>query len=778
MPQALQTTEHLLLNQRVGWYVGKTAAGNAALNGVVIDENTGQLRLQTRPDIDRPLVDAQGDFGGLVLPISLASDREGRLYILDAATLQVKRFDPCKQIFEILPALGGEGSEARRFHNPRRIAISERNDLYVADTGNRRVQVFALKGLSLRAVWGPLLVIEDDSSIRVRATSSRPTSENEDEDEYDNHEYDDEADVADVEPGELANRRGIWQPWDVAISNRNWAYVSDYANGMIHVFDAWGQWHTAFKGDSAKDNQPDLEKPTHITLDKQGNLYIIQEGKTYVTVLDAQGKFLRRVDQPADAQSNFCPLSVAVDEEGNIYLCDGSTRRLYYYCRAADGTFATPAVCQDFYCVGTSLIFDKAGNPLLLDAQRKKILILKTAVLYQDSGKFYSDALDSEIYNCQWHRVLLSANIVAGTSVTVDTFTSETFRSIEEIQSLLPERWETNQTNTQVGCADWDCLVRSQPGRYLWLRLTLTGEGATTPTIQQIKVYFPRLSSLQYLPATYSEDPDSRDFLDRFLSIFDTMLGEISQRITDIASNFDPASAPIAPMGQPQKQDFLPWLASWIGLTVDRHWPEEKKRQLVLQAHQLYKLRGTPEGLRQHIRLYMDTEPYIVEHFKLRRWLFLDAARLGDQSALWGKRIMDRLQLDGQAQIGSFQLIDSGDPLRDPFFSNAHQFTVFIPMRPARQQDDPTQQQTLQRIIEMAKPAHTQGYLQLVQPRFRVGIQSLIGLDTVIGRYPQQIVAGEDRLGYGTVLGPSLNDEPPTMRIGKRSLIGSSTIID
>ena len=774
MSQGLDTTEHLLLNQRVGWHKG-------AQEKTVLDENTGQLLLQTLPGIDRPLVDAQGDFGGLVLPVSIAEDRAGRLYILDAQTLLVKRFDPCKLVFEVLPSLGGEGSEARRFRDPHRIAISERNDLYVADTGNRRVQVFALKGLSLRAVWGPLLVTQDESGIRVRPTFTRSIGESEDEDEYDKDEYDDEAEdnlIGDVEPGKQTYLHGIWQPWDVAISNRNWAYVSDYANGLIHVFDAWGQWRTAFKGDSDKDNQPALKKPTHITLDKQGNLYIIQEGKTYVTVLDAQGTFLRRVDQPAEAQSNFCPLSVAVDEVGNIYLCDGSTRRLYYYCRAADGTYASPATCQSFYCVGTALIFDKAGNPLLLDAQQQKVLILKTAVLYEESGYYYSDALDSEIYNCQWHRVLLSANIVSGTSVTVETFTSETARSIEEIQNLPQELWQTNRVNTQVGCADWDCLVLSQPGRYLWLRLTLTSEGVSTPTIQQIRVYFPRSSSLQYLPATYSEDLDTGDFLDRFLSIFDTMRGSISQQITDVASYFDPAAAPIAPIGQSQKQDFLTWLASWIGLTVDRHWSEEKKRQLVLQAHQLYKLRGTPDGLRLHIRLYMDTEPYILEHFKLRRWLFLDAARLGDQSTLWGKRIMDRLQLDGQAQIGSFQLIDSGDPLRDPFYRDAHKFTVFIPMSQTSQQGDPTQQQTLQRIIEMAKPAHTQGYLQLVQPRFRVGIQSLIGLDTVIGRYPSQTVAGEDRLGHGTVLGPSSNDEPPTMRIGKRSRIGSSTIID
>lgn len=758
MPQGLQTTEHLLLNQHVGWRVG-------ALNQAVIDESNGQLRLQTSPSIDRPLVDAQGDFGGLILPISIAEDSEGRLYILDGQTLRVKRFDPCQQIFEVLPALGGEGSEARRFRDPHRITISERNDLYVADTGNRRVQVFALKGLSLRAIWGPLRVIKDETGIRVQrveATRATPVKSDDNDAQQYRHIY----------------PHGTWQPWDVALSHRNWAYVSDYANGLIHVFDAQGQWHTAYTGASTKDNQLALEKPTSLTLDKEGHIYIIQEGKTYVTVLDTDGTFLRQVQKPAEVQSTFCPLSVAVDEEGNIYLCDGTTRRLYYYCHTADGTFASPTICQNFYCVGTALIFDKSGNLLLLDTEQQKVLLLKTAVLYEDTGTYYSDFLDSDIYNCQWDRILLSANIVPGTSITVATFTSENFRTQEEIQSpSLAERWQTNVVNNQVGDAAWDCLILSQPGRYLWLRLTLTGEGTTTPTIQQIKVYFPRLSSLQYLPTTYSEDPDSRDFLDRFLSIFDTMRGKISQQITDIASLFDPASAPIAPLGQPQKQDFLTWLASWIGLTVDRHWPDEKKRQLVRQAYQLYRLRGTPEGLRQHIRLYMGTEPYILEHFKLRRWLFLDGARLGDQSTLWGKRIMDRLQLDGQAQIGSFQLIDSGDPLRDPFYRDAHQFTIFLPMRPAQLQNDPTQQQTLQRIIEMAKPAHTQGYLQLVQPRFRIGIQSLIGLDTVIGRYPDSTVAGENRLGYETVLGPSSNDKPPTMSIGKRSRIGSNTIM-
>ena len=136
---------------------------------------------------------------------------------------------------------------------------------------------------------------------------------------------------------------------------------------------------------------------------------------------------------------------------------------------------------------------------------------------------------------------------------------------------------------------------------------------------------------------------------------------------------------------------------------------------------------------------------------------------------------MDRLQLDKHAQIGSFQLIDSGDPQHDPFYRDAHQFTVVVPLRKA---SDATQQQTLQRIINMAKPAHTQHNLRLVQPRFRIGTQAMLGIDSVIGRYPAQLVAGEGQLGYGTVIGPSSKDGSPTMRLGTRSRNGSTSLID
>jgi len=89
------------------------------------------------------------------------------------------------------------------------------------------------------------------------------------------------------------------------------------------------------------------------------------------------------------------------------------------------------------------------------------------------------------------------------------------------------------------------------------------------------------------------------------------------------------------------------------------------------------------------------------------------------------------------------------------------------------------QRQTVERIVALASPAHVQAEIQIVRPRFRIGVQAFLGLDTVIGNYPDRVVAGQGQLGKDTVLGPSEDERAaPTLRIGIRARIGSSTLID
>jgi hypothetical protein len=166
----------------------------------------------------------------------------------------------------------------------------------------------------------------------------------------------------------------------------------------------------------------------------------------------------------------------------------------------------------------------------------------------------------------------------------------------------------------------------------------------------------------------------------------------------------------------------------------------------------------------------------VLEHFKLRRWLFLGEARLGEQAVLWGKRIVNRTQLGETAQVGATQLVGTPDPVRDPFHFYAHKFSVFIPAACVRGED---RRAAVERLISLAKPAHTAHQLELVEPRFRIGFQSAIGFDSVVGQYPDDFVLGQRRLGYDSVLGYSIEKKgPPNLQIGTQSRIGTTTIVD
>lgn len=735
-----------LLDGLAGWRA-------ASLSNIARRRHGAALTLQPLPGSARPLVDSAGSFGGIETAISVAVDSQDRVYVLDGATCTVKRFDRCLGQFVTLPCVGGIGRAPREFLSPNGMTVSCKDDLYIADTGNRRVQIFSASGLALREIWEPIAVEQTADDITIHAAVAKldwPTS-------------------GETCAPSVVYPTGTWQPWDVAVAHTGWSYVSDYANGLIHVFDPDGCWRTAFTG--VGPSAPQLVQPTRIALDREGRIYVLQEGQSYAVVLDSHGKYLGQVTQPGEIRGRFCPVAVAVDINGNLCLSDCVTRMVYFYQPTGDGSWCGFKCCGCSHPFAASLIFDLSGNPIVAGGGAS-VCQLEPQASYAATGLYYSDALDSKTYQCTWHRVALRAKVPAGCTLRVDTFTAESAKSTEEILNLTDSRWSTGQIDAATDTCDWDCLITSPPGRYLWLRLTLSGEGSATPSIESIRIFYPRASSLQYLPAVYREDAVSADFLARFLSIFDTLRNRTSAQITTIARYFDPMSTPANPPNQ-AGADFLSWLASWLGLSLASNWPVKKRRELVRQAHRLFALRGTPQGLKLQIELYAGVKPRILEMFRLRRWLQLDRSTLGDCSALFGTDVMKRLEVGVNSSIGDFQLIDYGTPALDFFNAYAYQFVVIVPRWAGANAGD---EQALQQIIQMTAPAFTVGTVQWAEPRMRIGIQAFIGVDTVIGKYPLGVIEGQGQLGLDTVLGdPAQQKNKPALRVGETSRVGCGT---
>ncbi len=775
----------------VGWRVRRLADAEIGAGSLA-------LVLSPAPGAERSAAEPSGSFGGLRPAVNVAVGAQGEVLLLDPVSGRLLRFDPCGCDFTALPCTTravhddpDSGCALPAPRRPRRVPLDQLRDatglaacggaLYIADGGHQRIVQWDLGSLAPRG------------ELRLPA----------------------------AERAVLAHP---WTPGSLAVDGHGRLYASDTINRRIDRFDARGVWQRRFTA----------PRPIwHIAIDCRDRLHALAleasglwplalEGGSTLWQWQGAGPTppeVLRWDSDNAAPVTLAPRSGRLEGFAGPAIAIDAVGRLHLSC--AKGAAATP--CSG--ALQTSPLFDARGRRVRPEDRA-------LAASYRRRGRYLSQALDSQIDDCTWHRVELRGCIPAGCSITVRTLTADILLNEAELDALGDEAWSAPVVATTLAAGRWDTLVRSQPGRHAWLWLELAGDGFETPQLDAALVEYPRISLRRYLPAVFGSEPASADFTDRFTAIFDASLRSIETRLDRQAALFDPLATP--DQGLDGHTDFLSWLASWIGVALARDWPESRRRQYLKSAARWYPQRGTPAGLRGQLLLLLgldraaeaclderpsprraclprgpaarcialplncgpaaarvSAEPpqLLLEHFKLRRWLFAGRARLGDDSVLWGERIVNRSQLGagpapapspacvagpvpasdaaatrGSARAGHSQLIATPDPLRDPLLVHANRVSVFVP---ARVRDRPADERALRQLLAAEVPAHVQTDLQLVEPRFRVGIQAMVGLDSVIARTPRGVALGAAPLGQGTVL-PAAGAAPKagTLRVG------------
>lgn len=383
---------------------------------------------------------------------------------------------------------------------------------------------------------------------------------------------------------------------------------------------------------------------------------------------------------------------------------------------------------------------------------------------YPAAGVLVSTALDSGLPGCRWHRIELRGGVPQGARVEVATLTTEEDLSTAEI-ALLDDRWVPAATFGDPEATEWDTLVFSPPGRYLWLRLSLLGDGSGTPELLDVAVHPFRHTSLERLPGIFAAG--EADFLERFLALTDTVRASVTELLDTLPLELDARSADAS-----VRRDFLGWLGGWVGMDDLGRLPEGRRRRLIRAAAELYRRRGTPDGVARHVGLWLGRRVEVLEHYRLRRWAVTGQARLGDASELFGPGIVRRLRLDEYATIGEFALVSTPSPRLDPFAVFAHAFTVYVH---AAACDDATNlREAAARIVAAVSPAHTRAEVAVVRASATVGVQARLGLDALVAGPPPAGRVG-DEIGLAVAADPrtgGLSSIGIDARLGTRAAIG------
>jgi len=137
--------------------------------------------------------------------------------------------------------------------------------------------------------------------------------------------------------------------------------------------------------------------------------------------------------------------------------------------------------------------------------------------------------------------------------------------------------------------------------QYLVTEASLIGADETILASESVQVaVYGKGRYLKDLPEIY----DSDHFTSRFLMLFESFWKPISQQIDQVENYFDPDLTP---------PEFIPWLASWIGLPLDASLPMERMRALIKQAIMLFQCRGTYQALRTYLEIYTNGKVNIIE---------------------------------------------------------------------------------------------------------------------------------------------------------------------
>jgi DNA-binding beta-propeller fold protein YncE len=110
--------------------------------------------------------------------------------------------------------------------------------------------------------------------------------------------------------------RAIVQPADLEVSgDGSVVYVSDFAEGIIHVLD-FGRREMRYFGLTDA-----FARPFGLALDSASNLWVVEQAKSRVRVLDPSGRTLRQFG----SEQLIRPIGIALDEpRGLVYVADGA----------------------------------------------------------------------------------------------------------------------------------------------------------------------------------------------------------------------------------------------------------------------------------------------------------------------------------------------------------------------------------------------------------------------------------------------------------------------
>jgi uncharacterized protein (TIGR03663 family) len=279
--------------------------------------------------------------GQFTSPRALAIGADGLWYVADSGNQRIQVLDSDGKPLRMW---GSSGTGAGQFQEPWGVAVNQKlGRVYVSDTWNHRVQVFDLEGTYLSewghfadtkgqadlepsGFWGPRdIVLDATGNVYVADTGNKRIQK------FDaDGKFLAQWGGAGVVPGRFD------EPTSLDISATGVIYVADAWNRRVQSFSTdmkpLGEWPVdSWAGESV------VNKP-YLRVSPGGDVYVSDPERYRILVFDSEGTFRLTFGQyGADTASLALPLGMAFTPEGNLVVVDSDNHRLLEFAALDDG---------------------------------------------------------------------------------------------------------------------------------------------------------------------------------------------------------------------------------------------------------------------------------------------------------------------------------------------------------------------------------------------------------------------------------------------------------
>ena len=274
----------------------------------------------------QPLGSAGDGSGQFEQPGDVAVDSGGDLWVADTGNNRVEEFN---EQGEYLSQFGSEGSGDGQLSEPAALAVTREGDIWLADTGNDRVEEFSASGRYIAQIdpsEGEVGYLEEPEGVAV--------------------DRDGDVWVPDTYQGELVefNAQGqylrtvgsegsgagqLGEPEGIAVDSQGHVWVADWSNHRVEEFNEEGEYLHQFG--TAGSGAGQLEDPYGIAVSASGDVWVGDVGDDRVDEFGEGGEYLGRFGARGSAPGQFglaFPMGLAVLPNGSLWLTDVENDRL------------------------------------------------------------------------------------------------------------------------------------------------------------------------------------------------------------------------------------------------------------------------------------------------------------------------------------------------------------------------------------------------------------------------------------------------------------------